>query len=158
MTKQIVFATVKHEGQTRKDDTPYIYHPLTVAIQLKSKGYNTDYQIAGLFHDLLEDTDATEEEILSLSNKKVLAAVKLLTKTQNTILSEYIDNILNNDIAMAVKNEDRIHNLQEAHLAPKAFIEKYLKETKEYYLGKFSTELDEAYYALKAYHEENYSR
>ena len=60
----IIFATQKHSDQTRKDGSPYIFHPIYVCNLLKDKGFPIEYQIAGLFHDLLENTDATEEEIV----------------------------------------------------------------------------------------------
>ena len=42
----------------------YITHPIAVCEIVKAQGYDEDCQIAALFHDLLEDTDATEAEIL----------------------------------------------------------------------------------------------
>ena len=62
----IEYMKQKHEGQLRKQGTPYFMHPLEVSNILKTKGFDENYQIAGLFHDLLEDTDTTYEEILAL--------------------------------------------------------------------------------------------
>ena len=73
------FAAQKHEGQYRIGGQPYITHPKEVAEMLGRQGYDIDYQIAGLFHDLLEDTDADEAEIESIGGKEVLEAVKRLT-------------------------------------------------------------------------------
>lgn len=101
---------------------------------LKEKGFGKDYQITGLFHDLLEDTNATSEEILDLSNPSVLEAVKLLTKQKGYIMSEYIENISKNPIAKMVKLADRIHNLSECKETTKKFQTKYVKETKEWFL------------------------
>ena len=151
INKAIAFINIKHCEQTRKDGTPYVWHPLKVALMVKEAGYSEDYQLAALFHDLLEDTDATEGEILELSNEKVLAAVKLLTKTSDN-KKTYIDSILKNEIAKVVKSYDRIHNLQEAKTASPKFIAGYLSNTKEKYLGKFCSELDDAYYALYQLH------
>lgn len=53
----------KHQGQMRKQNTPYYLHPFTVADILKQKGYSEDYQIVGLCHDLLEDTDACMKKL-----------------------------------------------------------------------------------------------
>ena len=61
------YVKIKHEGQKRKQGTPYYLHPFAVADILKEKGFNDDYQAAGLLHDTLEDTNATKEEILKLS-------------------------------------------------------------------------------------------
>ena len=59
------FAKAKHKGQKRIGGDDYITHPIAVCEIVKSQGLDENYQIAALFHDLLEDTDATEEEILT---------------------------------------------------------------------------------------------
>ena len=82
------FAAEKHKGQTRIGGDPYISHPMAVAQIIKEQGYGTDYQIAALFHDLLEDTDASEDEIRQLGGSEVLEAVRLLTKQPGYIMSE----------------------------------------------------------------------
>ena len=80
--KAEAFATEKHKGQFRIGGEPYIMHPLAVAEIVRNQGYGMDYQITALFHDLLEDTDATEEEIFDLGGARVLEAVRLLTKQE----------------------------------------------------------------------------
>ena len=60
--------------------SPYYTHPLEVSNILKSKGFSKKYQIVGLFHDLLEDTNTTFEEIEKLTDSETAIAVKLLTK------------------------------------------------------------------------------
>ena len=106
----LAFATQKHEGQTRKLGEPYITHPIAVAEMMVEKGLSEDYIIAALFHDLLEDTDATEKEISDIGGEAVLAAVKLLTKEQNYQMDSYIAKIKENPIARAVKLADLKHN------------------------------------------------
>ena len=96
------FAAKKHEGQYRKGGEPYITHPAAVAEILRQNGYNEDYQITALFHDLLEDTDATEDEIRSLGGEEVLTAVKLLTKSEGYVMEEYVGAIKQNPMAFAV--------------------------------------------------------
>ena len=76
----IEFIKDKHKGQTRIQGTPYYMHPLEVSNILHEKGFPIEYQIAGLFHDLLEDTNATYEELVKISNKEIVDAVKLVTK------------------------------------------------------------------------------
>ena len=57
MDRALVFAYNAHKGQYRKySGEPYICHPITVASTLEKFGYNEDVQIAGLFHDIIEDT------------------------------------------------------------------------------------------------------
>ncbi len=140
--RALEYATKKHTGQFRKGGEPYIVHPVAVSLDLKNKGLPIDYQIAGLFHDLLEDTDATEEEILSLSNEKVLKAVKLLTKKKGYVMSEYIDGIKSDDIAFKVKTADRLDNVRSLSKADGAFIKKYVLETEEWFMD-FSDEIKE---------------
>ena len=147
--KCIEFMKKKHEGQKRKHGTPYYTHPLAVSNMLKEKGYGEEYQVAGLFHDLLEDTDCTEQEILDLSNEKVLEAVKLVTKTKGYEMAEYMRNIAKNDIAKMVKLADRTHNLLECKETSWLFQKKYIKETREWFLDLaentvFESELNSA--------------
>lgn len=145
----LVFATAKHNGQTRKEGVPYITHPIAVAEILREKGYGIDYLIAGLFHDLLEDTDATEEEILELGGESVLTAVKLLTKQTGYNMREYIEGIKRNPIAFAVKGADRLHNLRCAPAASVEFRKKYIAESREWYLD-FCPEIAQAVADLEA--------
>ncbi|HEY8488513.1 MAG TPA: HD domain-containing protein, partial [Thermaerobacter sp.] len=58
------FAVWAHGGQTRKGkDVPYITHPLAVALTLARAGCAEDVVIAGLLHDVVEDTSVTLEEV-----------------------------------------------------------------------------------------------
>lgn len=130
----VEFIKEKHSGQKRIQGTPYYLHPLEVSKMLARKGFSEEYQIVGLFHDLLEDTATTYEEILEISNSDIAEAVKLLTKEKEYVMSEYIGAIKQNQIAKMVKLADRIHNLSEAHLASKNFQKKYIQETEEWFL------------------------
>ena len=110
--KALSFATQKHKGQYRVGGAEYITHPMAVAEIVREKGKNIDCQIAALFHDLLEDTDATENEILALSNENVLEAVKLLTKQKGYVMESYVSAIRKNEMAFCVKDAARRHNLR----------------------------------------------
>lgn len=128
------FIKEKHAGQTRKQGTPYYEHPISVAELLKEKGFGYDYYVTALFHDLLEDTDATEKEIEKISNSKILKAVNLLTKEKGYVMKNYISNINKNELARMVKLSDRLHNLKEGIYASKIWRLKYIKETKKYFI------------------------
>ena len=141
------FAAKKHEGQFRKGGKPYITHPAAVAEILRQNGYNEDYQITALFHDLLEDTDATEDEIRSLGGEEVLTAVKLLTKSEGYVMEEYVGAIKQNPMAFAVKAADRLHNLRSAFVADTEFKRRYILESIDWYLD-FSPEIPKAVKAL----------
>ena len=137
------FAKEKHKGQKRIGGDDYITHPMAVCEIVKSQEYDKNYQITALFHDLLEDTDATEEEILKFGNPEILEAVKLLTKENGYIMEEYISSIKNNPLAFAVKAADRLHNLQCALVTGEDFKRKYILETVDWYMD-FSKEIRSA--------------
>ncbi|MBR6801977.1 MAG: bifunctional (p)ppGpp synthetase/guanosine-3',5'-bis(diphosphate) 3'-pyrophosphohydrolase [Eubacteriaceae bacterium] len=128
------FASEKHEGQYRKGGEDYIIHPMAVCEMLEKDGYGEDYLITALFHDLLEDTDATEDEIRSIAGEEVLRAVKLLTKTKGYVQEEYISNIRSNPIARVVKAADRLHNLRSAVVSTEEFRRKYILESLQWYV------------------------
>lgn len=137
------YAARKHEGQYRIGGEPYITHPVAVAEILRGWGYDEEHQIAALFHDLLEDTDASEQEIEEIGGKDVLRAVKLLTKQKGYIMSEYVAGIRSDPMAFAVKAADRLHNLQSAFSADEIFRRRYIAETIEWYMD-FSPEIPDA--------------
>ena len=137
------FAKQKHDGQKRIGGDDYITHPMAVCEIVKSKGLDESYQIAALFHDLLEDTDATEEEILKYGSPEILEAVKLLTKEKGYDMAKYIGAIKQNPIAFEVKAADRLHNLQCAIVTNEEFKRKYILETVDWYLD-FSPEIRKA--------------
>ena len=143
LQRALEFAKEKHEGQKRIGGEDYITHPIAVAEIVKSQGFDENYQITALFHDLLEDTDATEEEILKYGNQEILDAVTLLTKEKGYDMAEYISAIKKNSIAYAVKAADRLHNLQCAVVTDEEFKRKYILETVDWYLD-FSPEIRKA--------------
>ena len=136
----LMFAKEKHKGQKRIGGDDYITHPIAVSEIVKSRGFDETYQITALFHDLLEDTDATEEEILKYGSPEILEAVKLLTKKKGYDMSEYISAIKQNPIACAIKAADRLHNLQCAIVTDEDFKRKYILETVDWYMD-FSPEI-----------------
>ena len=137
------FAKAKHEGQKRIGGNDYITHPIAVSEIVKNQGFDVNYQITALFHDLLEDTDTTEEEILKYGNREILEAVNLLTKKKGYDMAEYVSSIKQNSIAFAVKAADRLHNLQCAIITNEEFKRKYILETVDWYLD-FSPEIRKA--------------
>ena len=137
------FAKAKHKGQKRIGGDDYITHPIAVSQIVKNQGFDEIYQIAALFHDLLEDTDATEEEILKYGSPEILESVKLLTKEKGYDMAEYVSSIKLNSIAFAVKAADRLHNLQCAIVTDEEFKRKYILETVDWYLD-FSIDIRKA--------------
>ena len=107
INKVIKFAYDAHHGQIDKAGVPYFCHPFHVAEQM-----NTEEEvIVALLHDVLEDTDKTETEILSVGvTEKQLEAIKLLTRKDGVSYFEYVENLKLNPIAKRVKMADLAHN------------------------------------------------
>jgi guanosine-3',5'-bis(diphosphate) 3'-pyrophosphohydrolase len=82
LLKAVYFAADKHRDQRRKDAerTPYINHPLCVAETLRIFGVEDEnVLVAAILHDVLEDTDTTQGEILEGFGRDVLAIVLEMT-------------------------------------------------------------------------------
>lgn len=119
LMQAITYATIKHDGQRRKvDRTPYISHPYRVAMTLKIAGYENEVVIAGLLHDVVEDTDGTLIEIKDLFGEQVKKLVAYATEPKKTIPWEErkrhtIDGIKHAPLsAKLVVCADKIDNLQ----------------------------------------------
>lgn len=142
LAQAIAFASVKHQNQTRRDGTPYIYHPMKVAEIVKTAGYGISYQIVAVFHDLLEDTDATEEEI-GAYGEDILAAVKLLTRPEGIDEVLYVEAICGNKMACVVKSADKINNLWDSvFFAKREWARKYWTKSNRYYARKLCPAVD----------------
>ena len=158
LSKAVAYAAKKHATQTRNEGTPYIYHPLAVAMMIKNMGFGLKYQITAILHDTLEDTDATEEELRSLFGDEVTDAVVLLTRHHGEDEEKYVDRILKNHIAAVVKNADKISNLWDTAYtgAPgeprlerdRKFAEKYAAKASKYYFNRFSPALNDIIEAM----------
>lgn len=89
LNQAIVFATERHAGQVRKGtNTPYIVHPLETMLILSSLHADMNVQIAGLLHDLIEDTDTTLAEITALFGEDVAALVNHHTEDKSKSWAE----------------------------------------------------------------------
>lgn len=124
------FATLAHEGQTRKGgkDIPYITHPLAVAEILKSIKSPPETIIAGLLHDVVEDTDTTLTKIGMAFGKHVMNLVDYVTEKDTMYPIKgiprkrswksrkvaYIHRIKDAPIeAVTVASADKLHNLRD---------------------------------------------
>jgi (p)ppGpp synthase/HD superfamily hydrolase len=117
--KALTYVVPKHEPKTRKDNTtPYIVHPLRVAMILRAVGFNeftdSDLMIAALFHDLVEDTPTTVKEIENEFNAKIALTVKELTKPEQGNKDEWLKSLgTASKEAKIIKLADRIDNLMD---------------------------------------------
>ncbi|MBR1747215.1 MAG: bifunctional (p)ppGpp synthetase/guanosine-3',5'-bis(diphosphate) 3'-pyrophosphohydrolase [Clostridia bacterium] len=81
LDRAIVFATEAHSGTVRKDGAPYIVHPLEDASIVATMTHDPEVLAAAVLHDVLEDTDTTEEQIRAAFGDRVLSLV--LAETEN---------------------------------------------------------------------------
>jgi guanosine-3',5'-bis(diphosphate) 3'-pyrophosphohydrolase len=83
LMRAISFAADRHRFQTRKDNdgTPYINHPIKVALTLMNKGneFDADLLIAAVLHDTIEDTETTANEIEAMFGTNVMKIVLEVT-------------------------------------------------------------------------------
>lgn len=99
-----------HKGQRDLDGKPVILHPLSVAM----KGNNENEIVAGMLHDVVEDTDYTFEDLLAAGiSQEVVDALRLLTHEKGSNYMDYVERIAqsHNPIAINVKCNDLDHNL-----------------------------------------------
>ena len=82
------FIMEKHKGQTRRSGEPYYHHLVEVAYILANLQCGPNTIIAGLLHDVVEDTDVTIDEIKKKWGEEVSKIVDALTKIQRLKLSK----------------------------------------------------------------------
>jgi len=77
--KAIEFAILAHHGQTRRNGDPYIVHPVRVAAIGAAWGLDEDMVCGLVLHDVIEDTEKTEDDIYNAFGATVTSYVVGLT-------------------------------------------------------------------------------
>ncbi len=161
-----------HKGQARKSGEPYIIHPLYVSIILADLEMDKETIVAGLLHDVVEDTIMTDEEIGEQFGTDVAHLVDGVTKLDKLNfhgehgnydkdtekLERQAENLRKMFLAMAkdirvilIKLADRLHNMRTLqHMRPEKQQE-ISRETLDIYspiaqrlgISKIKVELDD---------------
>ncbi|ADQ45632.1 (p)ppGpp synthetase I, SpoT/RelA [Caldicellulosiruptor kronotskyensis 2002] len=127
--KAFEFAQKHHDGQSRNSGEPYILHPLEVALILADLELDIPSIVAGLLHDVVEDTSASLEDVEREFGKEIAELVDGVTKLGKleftSKLERQVENYRKMLIAMAkdirvilIKLADRLHNMRTLKYLP----------------------------------------
>ena len=121
----IEFATKAHQGVTRKSGEPYIVHPLAVMGYLAEYRLDCNALVAGLLHDIVEDTTYSLEWVEERFGKEVAQIVDGVTKIKNSAdlekrkekshpdtLKKFFEYMTTNAQVGLIKLFDRLHNMR----------------------------------------------
>jgi len=144
IVKAFNFSYAAHKEQKRESGEPYIVHPLEVACILAEMGLDTSTIVAGLLHDVIEDTVYTYEDISREFSVEIANLVEGVTKLglikYKTKEEEQADNIRKMLLAMAkdirvilIKLADRLHNMRTLKYMPVANQKLKAKEVLDIY-------------------------
>ena len=172
--KAFHIANGAHEGQYRKSGEPYIIHPLCVAIILADLELDKESIVAGLLHDVVEDTVMSLEDLTNEFGSEVAALVDGVTKLgqlplKSDKLEVQAENLRKMFLAMAndirvilIKLADRLHNMRTLQYMKLEKQREIARETMDIYapiaqrlgISKLKIELDDL--SLKYLEEEVY--
>ncbi len=116
-------ANGKHENQFRMSGEPYIIHPMNVAYILATLGMDDETLCAALLHDVVEDTDLTNEDLVREFGESIAQMVAGVTKLGSirftSIEEKQAENYRKMFLAMGkdirvilIKLADRLHNMR----------------------------------------------
>lgn len=166
-------ASEMHEGQLRKSGDPYLVHPIAVAEILADLGMDEDAIVAGLLHDVVEDTPYTAEELRKEFGEEVELLVDGVTKLGKIKFESkeerQAENLRKMFLAMSkdirvliVKLSDRLHNMRTINYMTEQKIIDKCKETLEIYaplasrLGIYAMKFEMEDIALKCLDPKTY--
>ncbi|MBQ9757856.1 MAG: bifunctional (p)ppGpp synthetase/guanosine-3',5'-bis(diphosphate) 3'-pyrophosphohydrolase [Clostridia bacterium] len=142
VVKAFDFACKKHDGQLRASGEPFFMHPIAVANILADMEFDASSVAAALLHDVVEDTDATDEEIQREFGENIALLVSGVTKLGKIPYAsneeQQIENLRKMFLAMAkdvrvilIKLADRLHNMRTLKSMPEHKQREKARETLE---------------------------
>jgi GTP pyrophosphokinase len=169
LRRAYIFSAREHRDQKRRSGEPYLVHPLEVAYTLADLQLDMSSIVAGLLHDVVEDTLSTIENVSEHFGPDVAHIVEGVTKISKlefaTEEQAEAENLRKMILAMVddirvilVKLADRLHNMRTLEHLPPPRRERIARETREIYaplanrlgIGKIKSELeDHAFHYLE---------
>ena len=162
LRRAYVFSAMEHRGQVRSSGEPYLTHPLEVAYILACQRLDLTCVVAGLLHDVIEDTLTTREVLEEYFGKDIAHLVEGLSKISRISFTSreeaQAENFRKMMLAMVddirvilVKLADRLHNMRTLEHLSSRQQERIAQETMEIYapianrlgMGKIKTELED---------------
>ena len=160
------FASVAHGDQARRSGEPYLNHPVATANILAELHLDADSIAVALLHDVLEDTNVTQDELRELFGDEVAKLVEGVSKIGQIKFTskaqEQADNYRKLLLAMVedarvllVKLADRLHNMRTLKWLDSNARERIARETSEIYaplahrlgMGRIQAELEDLAFA-----------
>lgn len=130
------FAHEFHKGQRRDDGADYVEHPIQVCLRLISHGIRDDEMLAAaLLHDVLEDTETSQDRLTAAFSRDVVDLVVALSKRKDVKPEVYYAGLAGNARAAVIKAADRACNVCDMiHAYTPERLARYLEETRRYIL------------------------
>ncbi len=166
-------AEKQHEGQLRKSGEPYLIHPVATAKILAELGMDESAIVAGLLHDVVEDTDYTMDQLVDEFGEEIGVLVDGVTKLGALVFENkekrQVENLRKMFLAMSkdirvliIKLADRLHNLRTINYMSEQKIRDKCQETIDIYaplasrLGMYNVKFELEDTAMKYLYPEEY--
>jgi GTP pyrophosphokinase len=172
--KAYFYAKKAYSGLIRLNGEPHFYHCLRTALNLALLKMDSSTIIAGILHDVLEDTSISKDELIDKFNKEIVFLVEGVTKISNykyekrninqaENLRKLILNIIKDNRVAIIKLADRLDNMRTLQFLPKEKRLRVAIETSDIYvplanrlgISEWAGELDDL--VLKNIDPEKYS-